>query len=351
MVIGISNEVEKVLEENEEVFGPLPEIVKIGSCHKLEVIGKPVKQRAYRVSPGEDNFIQQEIEKLLKMGIIRSSKSPWAAPVVLAGKKDGTMRFCVNYKKLNDLTVKDSYPQPIIEDLLNQVAGHAYYTKLDLYSGYHQIPMEMGSIEMTAFTVKQGLYEFTRMPFGLTNAPASFQRAMDEIFSDLYGRFVTIYMDDFCIYSKTLEEHLEHLRLVLKRLKNAGLRAKKSKCMFGVNEIEYLSHIVNVDGIKTDPSRVAVIKRMPSPKDLTSLRSFLGMVGYVRNFIEGFSIIAEPLFKLLKKKAEFNWGNEQEQAFKLLKEKLIRAPVLSAGDPNLPYVLVTDASGYGIGGP
>ena len=147
-----------------------------------------------------------------------------------SGKEGWYYAFCVNYKKLNDLTVKDSYPQPIIEDLLNQVAGNAYYTKLDLYSGYHQIPMEMGSIEMTAFTVKQGLYEFTRMPFGLTNAPASFQRAMDEIFSDLYGKFVTIYMDDFCIYSKTLEEHLEHLRLVLERLRNAGLRAKRSKC-------------------------------------------------------------------------------------------------------------------------
>ena len=255
--------VEDVLKEYQEVFGPLAEEVKIGVRHKLEVTGRPVKQRAYRVSPKEDEFIKKEVEKLLDMKIIKPSKSPWASPVVLAGKKDGTLRFCVNYKALNDVTVKDSYPQPIIEDLLNQVAGHKYYTKLDLYSGYHQIPMNEESIEKTAFIVKQGLYEFERMPFGLTNAPASFQRAMDELFADLYGKFVTVYMDDFCIYSDTLEDHVEHLEIVLSRLRDVGLRAKKSKCKFADKRIEYLGHWVDADGIKADPNRIEV------PDDLT----------------------------------------------------------------------------------
>ena len=342
--------VENLLESYADVFGPLPKEVHINTAHALTVNSGPIKQRPYRVSPKEDEFIKTEVDRLLELNIIRPSKSPWASPVVLADKKDGTLRFCVNYQRLNDVTLKDSYPQPIIEDLLNEIAGHKYYSKLDLYSGYHQIPMNEKSVEYTAFVVKQGLYEFVRMPFGLTNAPASFQRTMDDLFSDLYGKFVTIYMDDFCIYSNSLEEHLEHLRIVMERLRKAGLRAKKSKCMFLADQIEYLGHQVNQDGIKIDPKRTEAISQIPEPSDVNALRRFLGMVGYLRSFIEGFSITARPLFELLKKDVKFEWGNDQRKAFNELKEKLLRAPVLTAGKPELPYILVTDASDYGIGG-
>ena len=262
---------------------------------------RPIHQNFYRVDPAKQEIIKKEIEKMKESGVIRRSTSPWTSPVVLVGKKDGTTRFCVDYRRLNKITKKDAQPLPRIDDMLDAFRGAKWFTSLDLAAGYWQVPMKEEDIEKTAFITAEGTYEFTIMPFGLCNAPATFQRMMNVIFEDLLFKYIKVYLDDCNIYSNTFEEHLEHLEEVFNRLRKAGLKLKPSKCQFCYPEIKFLGHVIGRDDIKVNPDKIEKVKNFPVPVDKTGLQSFIGLASYYRKFIPEFSKIAKPLTTLFKK--------------------------------------------------
>ena len=282
--------------------------------------------------------------------MIRKSSSPWASPVVIVGKKGGELRLCVDYRKLNALTKPDMYPLPRIDDMLESFSGASWFTTLDLASGYWQIAMDPKDIEKTAFITPFGLYEFLVMPFGLAYAPGTFQRLMNNILHDYLGRFVAVYLDDIIIYSKgTFENHIGHLKQVFETLRRANLKIKLKKCYFCLPNIHFLGHIVGQDGIKPDPEKIEKIKNFPEPRNVSQLRSALGLFSYYRRFIKDFSKIARPLNTLLKKEEKYLWTNKQQRAFDFLKERLISAPILTYPNFEKPFTLYTDASGTGLG--
>ena len=281
---------------------------------------EPIRQRAYRIPDAKRKVVEENVEQMLNDGIIRPSHSPWASPITLVPKKDGTVRFCVDYRRLNAVTKKDAYPLPRTQEVFDQLRGAEIFSTLDLKSGYWQMPMGEASKEKTAFTCHLGLYEFNRLPFGLTNAPALFQRAVASVLTGLIGRSVMLYIDDIVVFSKTEEEHAKHLREVFQRLRTAGLQLKLTKCSFGKKEIDLLGHRVDAIGIRPLPERVEAVKRMAPPRTAREVRSFLGFVGYYRALIPNFSQIAAPISDLTKTKQPFVWGKEQDQAFEKLKE-------------------------------
>jgi len=311
----------------------------------------PIKQRAYNVPPSEQEFIKEEIERMLESKIIRSSESPspWASPVVLVRKKNGKLRFCVDYRKLNSITKKDAYPLPRIQEMLNTLAGSQWFSTLDLASGYWQVLMDKQDREKTAFITKYGTYEFNVMPFGLCNAPATFQRLMDRVYKGIAWKFVVVYLDDTNVFSKTFDEHLKHLKIVFQRIRDAGLKLNIEKCNFWMKSLPFLGHIICEKGIAPDPTKIETVQKIQPPKNTTKLRSFLGLVGYYRQFIKNFSAIAQPLNQLLHKDEPYYWGSKQQQAFEKLKEKLVTAPVLAYPDFSKRFILATDASYYGFG--
>jgi len=354
----------KLNEKQQEIFNELidkykdifaEEINQLGRTnitrHKIELEDgiRPIKQQYYKTNPIASKFIQDEIGKLLENGIIKPSKSPWTSPVVLVKKKDGKTRFCVDYRKLNSVTKKDAYPIPQINNMLNELGGAQWFTTLDLASGYWQVEMDPESQEKTAFTTKYGTYEFTIMPFGLTNAPATFQRLMNEMLNDMLNNGVMVYLDDINIYTKTFEEHLKKLEEVFKRIRVAGLKIKPSKCHFAQQEITFLGHIVNKNGILPDPEKIEKVKNFPRPTTVTQIRSFLGLASYYRKFIKDFSVIAKPINQLVKKEIPFIWTEKQEEAFKILKQALISHPILRYPDFNKTFYLMTDGSAKGFG--
>jgi hypothetical protein len=265
----------------------------------------PISKRAYRVSGPELVELKKQIDELLEKGYIRPSTSSWAAPVLFVEKKDGTKRMCIDYRALNEVTVKNKYPLPRIEDLFDQLRGASVFSKIDLRSGYHQLKIRPSDIPKTAFITKYGLYEFMVMSFGLTNAPAYFIYLMNSVFMDYLNKFVVVFIDDILIYSQNEQEHEQHLRKVLQRLRDCKLYAKLSKCEFWISEVLFLGHIINRDGLAMDPKKVAAILDWKAPKDVRGIKSFIGMAGYYQRFIEGFSKIARPMTALLAKKVEF----------------------------------------------
>src|SRR6185437_12537875 len=254
----------------------------------------PIRQCYYRTSPKECEFLHEEITRMISEGIIRPSYSPWASPIVLVKQKDKT-RFCIDYRKLNSVTKKDSYPLPRIDDLLDILRHSSWYTSLDLASGYWQIEMNPADREKTAFISQFGTFEFDVMPFGLTNAPATFQRLMDRIFREIVGKFVVVYLDDINIFSSSFDEHIHHLTEVFDHLRFAGLKLNPKKCHFAKKELKFLGYVVNRKGISTDSKKVEVVKNFPMPTNLRQLRGFLGLASYYRRFIRDFSKIASPL--------------------------------------------------------
>jgi hypothetical protein len=318
--------------------------------HQIDVgDAKPVKQRFYRTHPKEDQFIQEEIDRMMKKGLVKKSKSPWASPVVIVKKKNGKLRFCVDYRKLNTETRKDAYPIPRIDDMLDALRGAKWFTTLDLASGYWQVEMDSKDQDKTAFITKQGTYEFTVMPFGLTNAPATFQRLMDQVLNDMSYQGVIVYLDDINIYSETFDEHLTKLKEVFKRLRAAGLKLGPDKCHFLQSKLEFLGHIVSGEGIMADPAKVEKVKNFPVPITRTQVRGFLGLASYYRKFIKDFSKIAQPLNHLLRKDSELEWTEKCQKSFDALKEKLITEPILAYPDFARTFYLTTDGSAKGLG--
>ena len=317
---------------------------------RIQTSSRPICQKAYRTPLNKRCIVEEAIEEMLDDGVIRPSCSPWASPITLVPKKDNTTRFCVDYRRLNAVTEKDTYPLPIIQDIFDQVGGSAVFSTLDLKAGYWQLPVAEEDVYKTAFRCHLGLYEFLKMPFGLANAPAVFQRTMDKILSGLVGYCVFVYLDDIVVYSRNMEDHEHHLQLVFDRLRDAGLRLKPTKCAFGLEEVKLLGYIVGTQGIRTDPEKVTAIANLKPPKTVNEVRSFLGMTGYYRSCVPDYAKTAEPLVSLTRKHIRFDWNDERQRAFDTLKELLTSSHVMTAPDTTKPYKLYTDACDYAVGG-
>ena len=334
-----------------------------------------------RIPPADFQDARDHIQDLLRRGIIRESSSPYASPIVLVRKKNGDIRLCVDYRTLNSRTIRDQYNIPKIEDTLHTLSGAAWFSTLDLKSGYYQIEMKEEDKPKTAFWCPLGFYEFNRMPQGITNAPATFQRMMEKCLGDMVFTDVLVYLDDLLIFSSTLEEHLERLDKVLTRLEQYGLKLNPEKCQFVRPSVKCLGHIISKEGVSTDPDKIEAVKTWPRPTNVKELKSFLGFSGYYRRFIEHYSHIAKPLNELThlyepvrkrgrgknkksstkskkkqpKKKpsptTDFgdNWTPACQRAFESLIDKLTTSPVLGFADYNAPFILHTDASTSGLG--
>ncbi|GKB73539.1 putative reverse transcriptase domain-containing protein, partial [Tanacetum coccineum] len=309
----------------------------------------PVARAPYRLAPSEMKELSEQLKELSDKGFIRPSSSPWGAPVLFVKKKDRSFRMCIDYRELNKLTVKNRYPLPRIDDLFDQLQGSSVYSKIDLRSGYHQLRVREEDIPKTAFRTRYGHYEFQVMPFGLTNAPAVFMDLMNRVCKPYLDKFVIVFIDDILIYSKNKQEHEEHLKIILELLKKEELYAKFSKCEFWIPKVQFLGHVIDSEGIHVDPAKIESIKDWTSPKSPTEIRQFLGLAGYYRRFIEGFSKIAKPMTKLTQKKVKFEWGDKQEAAFQLLKQKLCSAPILALPEGSEDFIVYCDASKKGLG--
>src|SRR5512138_3711058 len=309
----------------------------------------PIHKRPYRMAANELAEVKRQVDDLLQKGYIRPSTSPWGAPVIFVEKKDHTQRMCVDYRALNEVTIKNKYPLPRIDDLFDQLKGATVFSKIDLRSGYHQLRIREEDIPKTAFTTRYGLYEFTVMSFGLTNAPAFFMNLMNKVFMEYLDKFVVVFIDDILIYSQSEEDHQHHLRRVLGKLREHQLYAKLSKCEFWLSEVKFLGHVISAKGVAVDPETVTAVTDWKQPKTVTQIRSFLGLAGYYRRFIENFSKIARPMTQLLKKEEKFVWSPQCEKAFQTLKEKLVSSPVLILPDTRKDFMVYCDASRQGLG--
>jgi hypothetical protein len=309
----------------------------------------PISRRSYRMPPNELAELKIQLQDLLEKGSIWPSSSPWGCPAIFVKKKDQTLRMCVDYRPLNEVTIKNKYPPPRIDILFDQLIGARVFSKIDLRSGYHQIRIRPEDIPKTAFTTRYGLFEYLVVSFGLTNAPAHFTYLMSSVFMPELDKFVVVFIDDILIYSKNEEGHAQHLRVILTRLREHQLYAKFSKCVFWLEEIQFLGHVLSARGIAVDPSKVKDILEWKPPTTVHQVRSFLGLAGYYRRFIPDFSKLMKPITSLLKNDTKFNWSSKCNEAFEQLKTLLTTAPVLAQPDINKPFDVYCDASGSGLG--
>lgn len=344
-----------LLKEYNDIFAD--DMSEIGRTylleHKIQLLKEaPFKSKPYRVSPVERETINKQLNEMYEQGIIRPSQSEYSSPIVLVHKKGepGKTRFCVDYRKLNSLTVKSTYPISDLESILTYLGSSKYFSSIDLFSGFFQMPLEEKSKKYTAFiTPGYGLWEFNCLPFGLCNAPSSFQQLTDTVLHGLKWSSVLCYLDDVIIFSETIEEHLDKLKQVFDRLRKANLTIKTSKCEFLKEEIKILGHIINKSCITPDPEKLSSIENFPIPINKKKLQSFIGLCSFYRKFIKDFSKIAKPLFQLLEKDKKYVWSSEQQKAFENLKDKLTKSPVLAHFNPKLDCELRADASRDGLG--
>lgn len=320
-----------------------------------------MRQRYRRIPPSEYELVKEHINQLLETQVIRESCSPYASPIVLVKKKDGSLRMCVDYRQLNSKTRRDAFPLPRIEKSLDALTGAQWFSTLDLASGYNQVLVREKDRSKTAFCTPFGLFEWNRMPFGLCNAPSTFQRLMQRIFGDQQCQSLLLYLDDIVVFSGSVNQHLERLGVVLSRLEQEGLKVKLSKCAFFQQQVRYLGHVISNQGVATDPSKIEEVSSWPTPTTVSELRSFLGFASYYRQFVEGFAKLAAPLHRLvaelanggsgkrLQKAAIQVWSSECQASFDALKTKLTTAPVLAYADFALPFILEVDASYGGLG--
>jgi len=292
----------------------------------------PVSIAPYRMAPAELAELKKQIEDLLEKKFIRPSASPWRASVLLVKKNDGSSRLCVDYRQLNKLTIKNKYPLPRIDDMLDQLRGAAMFSKIDLRFGYHQILVKPEDVQKMAFRSRYGHYEYVVMSFGVTNAPAIFMDYMNRIFRPYLDQFVVVLIDDILIYSESREVHVDHLRVVLEILREHKLYGKLSKCEFWLDEVQFLGHVISTQGISVDPTKIETVVKWEKPQTVTEVRSFMGLVGYYKQFVEGFSKLLSPLTQLTRKDQPFSWTNECEVDFEDMKRRLTTAPILAIPD-------------------
>ena len=310
---------------------------------------EPISIPPYRMAPAELRKLKAQLEELLSKGFIRPSISPWGAPVLFVKKKDGSLRLCIDYRQLNRVTIHNQYPLPRIDELFDQLQGSRVYSKIDLRLGYHQLRVQESDVPKTSFRTRYGHYEFLVMPFGLTNAPASFMDLMNRVFQPYLDRFVIIFIDDILVYSGSSEEHSDHLRIVLQTLRERQLYAKLSKCQFWLDRVAFLGHVISAEGVSVDPQKIKSVVNWKPPKNVSEVRSFLGLAGYYRKFVEGFSKIAAPLTKLTRKDVKYDWVDVCQQSFEELKGRLTAAPVLALPNGRDGFVVYSDASRQGLG--
>ncbi|KAL4027946.1 hypothetical protein IC575_011136 [Cucumis melo] len=351
--VDVSLSSEPVVRDYLDVFPKelpgLPPHREVEFAIELEPGTVPISRAPYRMAPAELKELKVQLQELLDKGFIRSSVSPWGVPVLFVKKKDGSMRLCIDYRELNKVTVKNRYPLPRIDDLFDQLQGATVFSKIDLRSGYHQLRIKDGDVPKTAFRSRYGHYEFIVMSFGLTNAPTVFMDLMNRVFREFLDTFVIVFIDDILIYSKTEAEHKEHLRIVLQTLRDNKLYAKFSKCEFWLKQVSFLGHVVSKAGVSVDPAKIEAVTGWTRPSTVSEVRSFLGLAGYYRRFVENFSRIATPLTQLTRKGAPFVWSKACEDSFQNLKQKLVTAPVLTVPDGSGSFVIYSDASKKGLG--
>jgi hypothetical protein len=342
-----------VVKEFVDVF--LEELPRLSPERELEFtidlkLGTELIARTpYQMSTPELQKFKMQLKELLDLGLIHPSVSPWGAPVIFIRKKDGLWRLCIDYRQLNKATIKNQYPLPRIDDLFDQMKGVTVFSKIDLRSGYHQLWIKEDDIPKTTFKTRFGHYKFTILPFGLTNAPGVFMSLMNGVFRKYLDKFVQVFIDDILIYSRMTEEHDEHLRLVLQCLREHKLYGKLYKCSFYQSRIQYLGNVISGKGIVVDLAKVEAIMEWPAPMNVTEVRSFMGLSGYYRWFVEGFSKIANPIMELQKKNKKFVWTEECAEAFRRLKELLTTTSILKVPDMDADFLVCTDASKEGLG--
>ena len=343
--------IQKLLDNFEPVFQTpttLPPRRDIEHHITLKESSDPVNVRPYRYAHFQKEEIEKQVQTMLDAGLVRPSSSPFSSAVLLVKKKDGSWRFCTDYRALNAVTVKDRFPIPTVDDMLDELHGAVTFTKLDLTAGYHQVRVHEPDIPKTAFRTHNGHYEYLVMLFGLCNAPSTFQALMNSIFRRYLRKFVLVFFDDILVYSRTEADHVEHVRIVLQILQDNGLFVKRKKCEFGSRELEYLGHIISGQGVKVDQQKIQAMTDWPAPTTITELRGFLGLTGYYQKFVLNYGVIARPLTNLLKK-GKFEWSEVAEAAFNALKTVMTTTPTLALPDFTAPFVIQTDASGEGIG--
>jgi len=305
--------------------------------------------RIYQVSTQQEAELKTQLADLLKRGFIRNSTSPYGAPVLFVRKADGSSRMCQDFRGLNKISVKNSYPLPRIDSLLDRLHGATVFSKLDLQMGYNQIRIEPDDVEKSAFRTRYGLYEYLVMPFGMCNAPATFQRTMNDIFREHLDVFVLVYLDDILVFSKTAEEHHKHLTMVLAILQKHQFYCKLSKCQFGRSSMDFLGHHVGADGIHASASKHRALSEWPVPQSATDVRSFLGLANYIRRGVSHFSDLATPLLELTHMAHKWEWLPVHDKAFKTLKHACVNSSTIFAPNPEQPFIVTTDASAFATG--
>ena len=343
---------QKLLDEYKDVF--VGKDFRLGSTgvveHEIHTHGPLIRQPYCRHNPEVRRQEQEQLKEMFDQGVVRLSSSPWASLVVMVKKKDGTLHFCIDFRKLNDFTIKDAHPLPRIDDTLEALKGAKYFSTLDLKSGYWQVPIKEKHKLKTAFrTSSEQLYEFNRLPFGLCNASTTFSQLMDNVLSGLSWEVCLYYLDDIIVFSRGWQEHLNRLRMVFSRLREANLHLRPHKCTLAKSSVTFLGHLVSEDGLRPDHRLLDSIRKIPTPTTVTQVKSFLGLVGYYHRFIKGFSKIAAPLNRLLEKNRPFKWDDKCTQAYQELEALLLQELVVAYPDFTVPFRLYTDASNIGLG--
>ena len=344
--------IKQLFERYEDVMSKSD--LDVGETHLIEHrvqtgAHPPIRQPLRRHPTAYNDAVDEHIDDLLRHGILEPCQGPWASNIVIVRRKNGKIRCCCDYRGVNACTYNDSYPLPNIEATIDALNGAAWFCTIDLRAGYHNIPVAEEDRDKTAIITRRGLFRFRKMPFGLSSAPGTFQRLMDLVFSGLNYYSMVVYLDDVVVFGPSVEILLVRLEEVLSRLRGANLKINTRKCHMFQRRISFLGHVISEAGVEVQPEKTAAVEEWPVPRTLRELRSFLGLASYYRKFIKSFSLIAEPLYELMRKGRQFSWAEAQQQAFEQLKSCLVQAPVLGTPQATGCFYLDADACDRGLG--